>query len=123
MTHRFDTWESWCIVGRCRAKQLLEGLYGVVVIWLFWGVASLFIHAGRQVNAFYRRETRAAALISVLLVLLCVGWVTTFVRERAAVVSAQHRADSLAYDLSRYSQMFDTTDLVIVNGDTLKGHW
>ena len=115
MTHLFDSFRGWRVVGRSRGRQLMEGLYGVLVIWLFWGVASLLLYAVRQIEAFCRRETVAALIISVLLVLVCGGWMLTFVRERTAAVNAQHRADSLAYQLSMFTQMYDDTDTLDIH--------
>ena len=120
MNHRFETFRSWRIVGWCRFKQLAEALWAILYVWIVWGILSLFIYIGRQIGAFFRRETIAGCIIVAIIASMGIGWLTTFVKERDRAVTAQHRADSLAYDLSKFTQMYDTTDIIVINGDTIK---
>ena len=120
MKHQFESFRSWRIVGWCRLREFLQGLYGIVYIWLLWGILSIFIYIGKQIEAFCRRETIAAFIISILYFLMGTGWYLTFLHERAMTISAQHKADSLAYDVSRITQMYDSTDIIVINGDTIK---
>lgn len=102
MTHQFETFRSWRIVGWCRIKQFVEGAYGILYIWLFWGLLSIFIFIGKQIEAFCRRETVAAFIIGIALFLIGWGWIATYTYCKAEAVTAQYIADSLYYELSKY---------------------
>lgn len=113
----FRTWRKGT---ERRLYQLLNGFYGLLFNSLIMGIVSLLIYAARQVNAFFRRETIAAGIVSCLVIALSVGWLTTFVKERHKRVEIQHRADSLAYGLSKFTQMYDSTEAIVINGDTIR---
>lgn len=105
---------------RNRFFVVLVGSLGFLYYGVIIGMVSLVVFACRQVNAFFRREPVAAAIVSVLIIGLSVGWMVTFVHERHQRVTMEHRADSLAYDLSKFTQMYDMRESVIFNGDTIK---
>lgn len=112
----FKTWKE---AVKYRFKMLFSALYGVLYLCLIMGIVSVFCYVMRQINAFFRRETKAACIITLIIVVLAAGWIGTFVKERYQRVQAQHVADSLAYDLSKFTQMYDTAEIIVVNGDTL----
>ena len=101
------------------AKSTFFGLWQIISA-IALGIVSLLAYAGRQINAFCRRETIAAAIVGSLIVILTTTLIATFVTERTARVTAEHQRDSIAYKMELYMQAYDTTQAVIVNGDTIK---
>lgn len=113
---RFDSFAEWRSFLWDAVKCFLFG-FGKMLLAFVYGLISLIAYAIRQIEAFCKRETIAACIVGSLFVLMASGWIYTFVSERAVAVSAQHMADSLSYDLSKYTQMYekrtvniDTTD-------------
>ena len=102
----YKEFRTWRIVSKLYVKRILNGFYGVFCFCLIMGITSAFLAVIRQVNAFYRRETKAAIIITAIFLLISFGWIGTFVKERRLYVEAQHKADSLAYDLSKFTQMY-----------------
>ena len=112
----FTDW--WGFVRRTlflMCKMVCRLLYAVIM-----GIVSVFVYVGKQIEAFCRRETIAAIIIGVVLCAMIVGWVFTFTKERTAYVTAQHKADSLAYSLDQFEQLYDSTATVVINGDTVR---
>ena len=116
----YSSFKQWRLSFRYRLEMFFKGIYGLVFHCLIVGVISVLYFVIRQINAFFRRETIAGCIVTFLLALLTMGWITTFVKERHQRVEAQHRADSLAYDLSKFTQMYDSTEIIVINGDTIK---
>ena len=116
----YREYKTWVDTVKFRVKMLLSGLYGVLCLCLIMGMVSVIYFVIRKVNAFFRRELVAGCIMTAIIALLVFGWVSTFVKERYLRVQAQHTADSLAYDLSKFAQMYDTADVIIINGDTIK---
>ena len=102
----YTEFRTWRMALSYRLRLVLSGFYGLFVFCVIIGIASLFLYCIRQVNAFFRRETIAACIITSILLLMSAGWCGTFIRERQRYVKAQHVADSLAYDLSKFTQMY-----------------
>lgn len=117
----YTSLKQWRLSFRYRLGIFLKGIYGLLVHCLIIGIVSVIYYIICQVNAFFRRETKAGIIISLLLVCCLSGWMFTFVKERHLRVEAQHKADSLAYDLSKFTQMYDSTESIVINGDTIKG--
>lgn len=90
-----------------------------ILFAIVFGVVSFFVWIGKLIEAFCRRETVAAIVIGVIFLGMTFGWVFTFTKERHAAVTAQHKADSLAYDLSKYTQFVKPDDVLVLNGDTI----
>ncbi|SEA79992.1 hypothetical protein SAMN04487851_11473 [Prevotella sp. tc2-28] len=111
---------TWYKASQYRLKQFSEGFYGLVVKCLLLGLISLLCYLYRVINAFFRRETIAGCIISVILFGVSFSYATSFIKERKLRVEAQYRADSLSYELSKLTQMFEKEDTLIVNGDTLR---
>lgn len=103
--YEFRTWRKAL---EYRGGMILKGLYGLFFHCLIMGTVSLLYFVIRQVNAFYRRETIAGCIITLLLFFLSIGWLASFVNERYQRNEAQYKADSLSYELSKFTQMYDT---------------
>lgn len=116
----YTSFLTWRKAAQYRLKALFEGVYGVVFCIIILGIVSLVYYFARQINAFFKRESVAAGIATSIIIFLSVGWVTTFVKERHQRVEAQHRADSLAYSLGKFTQMYDTAETIVINGDTIR---
>lgn len=116
----YREFRTWYKASQYRLRQFSEGLYGLLVKCLLLGLISLACYLFRVIGAFYRRETVAGCIVTVLLLSMGTGWLTSFIKERHLRVEAQHRADSLSYDLSKLTQMFESSDTIVVNGDTIR---
>ena len=112
----FASFRQWRSSMAAALRKFFLGL-AQLLMGIVFGIISIIVSAFRRVEAFCRREPVAATLIAIVLLAMAFGWLYTFVSSRHALVAAQHVADSLSYDLSRYMQPYDT---VIVDGDTLK---
>lgn len=96
----FDDFRQWRVClwsGVCKAAW---GLLRIVTCILF-GIVSVFVYIGKQIVAFCKREFLASLIIGILITMICVGWLGTFVKERAARVDAEMQRDSISYELSR----------------------
>ena len=116
----YKDFRIWAEAVKTNTVLLFLGVCGLLFSCLVMGTMSLLYAVIRKINAFYRRETVAAAIIIFIGAAGCVGFIATFVKERHYRVQAEHRADSLAYDLSKFTQMYDSTDIIVINGDTVK---
>lgn len=116
----YTSFLTWRKAAEYRLRALFTGLYGVIFCIIILGIVSLLCYVARQINAFFRRESVAAGIVTSIIIFLSVGWVLTFVSERHKRIEAQHRADSLAYNLGRFTQMYDTTETIVINGDTIR---
>ena len=116
----YTSFHMWRKAAEYRLKSLFSGVYGVVFCIVILGIVSLFHYLARQVAAFCRREAIAAGIIATLFVIILFGWLGTFVKVSYQKEEAQHRADSLAYKLSEFTQMYDTTETIVINGDTVR---
>jgi hypothetical protein len=99
----FDDFRQWRIClwsGVCKAAW---GLLRIVTCILF-GIASVFVYIFRQIGAFCKREFVASLIIGVLFILLVVGWLTTFMSERAHRVNAEMQRDSIAVQYQNFKE-------------------
>lgn len=114
----FEDWKQWRVCFWSGVCKMAWGVYRIVSCIIF-GVVSVFWWIGKQINAFCSRETLAAVIIGIMISLLCLGWILTFVNERAARVHAEDERDSISYVLKRYT-VAETETKVVVDGDTIK---
>lgn len=114
----FNSLSEWWDYAKNACVCFAKGVASVFLA-IFFGVVSFFVWIGKLIEAFCRRETVAAIVIGVIFLGMTFGWVFTFTKERHAAVTAQHKADSLAYDLSKYTQFVKPDDVLVLNGDTI----
>lgn len=112
----YDDLRQWRVCMKSGIKEFLWGAKTILMGILF-GLLSVFRWIGRLIAAFCRREKVAASIISVLLVVLSFGWLSTFIQARTRLTTAEYQRDSIGYVLDRYMQAYDS---VVVDGDTLK---
>lgn len=105
----FDSFRSWRSFMAEASRKTLSGIFGILS-GTACGIASLIAYAARQVNAFCRRETVAAAIIGVIIIALSAMLVATFVTERSARVLAERQRDSIAYRNTLLMQAYEPSD-------------
>ena len=97
----FETFEQWYTYLWKAVKTFVMGfvkiIYSIVV-----GIVSVIVWVGKLIEAFCRREPIAALIVGLLMVLLILGWVTTFVKGRAETKTAEYQRDSIGYVLDKY---------------------
>jgi hypothetical protein len=104
----------------CAALRNLWWGLSRVFIYLFYGILSILIYAGKQIEAFCKREPIASFIMAVLIVTLSFGWISTFVSGRIATRTAQYQRDSVSIKLDRYLQCYDSTAIIIIENDTIR---
>lgn len=97
----------------------------VSVFRLLWsvinGLLSLLVWLWRLLVRFVGRNPDIA--LGAFIVIAVVVWLLTFVGMRARAVGAEHQRDSISYELSKFTQMYDSTEYhesVIIDGDTIR---
>lgn len=115
----FDNWHQWkvCFLSGCR--NAAWGLWRIISCILF-GIVTVMVWCGKQIEAFCKRETIAATIISIVITFLVFGWVSTFMKLRANVMTAEHQRDSIGYTLDKYMQAFEPNAVLVVNNDTIR---
>ena len=98
----FDDFRQWRVCLWAGVCKFLWGLWRIISCLLF-GIISILVWIGKQIEAFCKRELVASLVIGVLFVFLLAGWLTTFMSERAHRVNAEMQRDSIIYELSRYT--------------------
>lgn len=116
----YTEFKTWYEALKYRSRMVFFGSLGFIYFVIIIGAMSIFYYVIRQVNAFFRREIIAGCIISSIMLLMAFGWGYTFVQERYRYSVTQHRADSLSYDLSKLTQMFESSDTIVINGDTIR---
>lgn len=114
----FDSFRQWRVClwsGVCKAAWGLCRILTCIVL----GIFSVFVWIGKQVGAFCRREFRASLIIGAVIALICVGWIGTFVKERAARVNAEMKRDSIGYELMKFTHLYDGKTFFLTNDSSL----
>ena len=113
----FDSWHSWkvCFLSGC--KKFLWGLVRIITC-IVLGILSVIRWLWRLLRKAVGQYPTSAIIIAVL---LCIGiYMFMFVTGRARLVTAEYQRDSLSYELSKFTQMYDSTATIIINGDTVR---
>lgn len=114
----FDSWHQWTVCMKAGYKSLAWGLWRIVT-GIILGVLSVLRYVGVQISKFSFREPLATLIIVIIFFVLGCGWLISFTTGRVALKRAQWERDSISLRLDRYMQAFDTSDIVIVRGDTI----
>lgn len=116
----FDDFHQWLTCLLAGVRKFCWGIFRIVTC-LIGAVLSLLRALWRRMVRFtgkYPNIVLGAAIVVVALV-----WVLTFTSMRAKVVGTEHQRDSLSYELSKFTQMYDKADeKVIVEDDTISYH-
>ncbi len=113
----FDDFHQWLTCLLAGVRKFCWGIFRIVTC-LIGAVLSLLRALWRRMVRFtgnYPNIVLGAAIVVVALV-----WVLTFASMRARAVGAEHQRDSLSYELSKFTQMYDKAgEKVIVEDDTI----
>lgn len=111
----FDSWHQWkvCFLSGC--SKFLWGLLRIITC-VFLGILSIIRYLWRLFVAFVRRNPIIA--IGGFVAVIIFTWLLTFVQMRSRAVGAEHQRDSLSYELSKFTQMYDSATYVITNDTT-----
>lgn len=111
----FDSWHQWkvCFLSGC--SKFLWGLLRIITCVIL-GILSIIRYLWRLFVAFVRRNPIIA--IGGFVTVIIFTWLLTFVQMRSRAVGAEHQRDSLSYELSKFTQMYDSATYVITNDTT-----
>jgi hypothetical protein len=115
----YTSFKSWLEALKYYAKSLFWDICGLFVICLIMGMVSVILFVARRLKRGFLRETFACVFLAACLFAVSAGWLTTFVKERHSSVYCQHKADSLAFELSRFTQAYEDGDKVVIGDDTI----
>lgn len=113
----FDDFHQWLTCLLAGIKKFCWGVFRIVTC-LIGAVLSLLRALWRRVVKFVGMYPNIA--VSIALVVIALVWVFTFTSMRVRAVGAEHQRDSLSYELSKFTQMYDTTETkIIIDNDTV----
>lgn len=115
----FDNWHQWSVCFLSGCKSAAWGLWRIFTCIIF-GIASVFVYIGKQIEAFCRREPIAAFIIGIVISLMAFGWISTFMESRVRIKTAEYQRDSIGYKLDKYLQAYDSTATIIIDNDTIQ---
>lgn len=107
----FSGLHEWKICMAAALSNLWWGFRKVITNILF-GIVSLFIFFGNKIEAFCRRETTAAFIITTLLCGILLGWLATFISSRTNYKTLEYQRDSISIRLDRVMQTYEVTDTI-----------
>ena len=110
----FDDFHQWLTCLLAGIKKFCWGVFRIVTC-LIGAVLSLLRALWRRVVKFVGMYPNIA--VSIALVVIALVWVLTFASMRVRAVGAEHQRDSLSYELSKFTQMYDTTGTKITIGN------
>lgn len=110
----FDDFHQWLTCLLAGIKKFCWGVFRIVTC-LIGAVLSLLMALWRKVVKFVGMYPNIA--VSIALVVIALVWVLTFASMRVRAVGAEHQRDSLSYELSKFTQMYDTTGTKITIGN------
>ena len=110
----FDDFHQWLVCLLAGIKKLAWGVFRIVTC-LIGAVLSLLRALWRRIVKFVGMYPNIA--VGAALVIMALIWMFTFASMRAKTVSAEHQRDSLSYELSKFTQMYDTTETQVIVGD------
>lgn len=100
-------------------ERFAWGLWRMIT-GIFFGIISILVYCGKQIEAFCKREPIASLIIAVVVIGLSAGWIVTSVNGSVKLRTAEYQRDSIGYTLDKYLQAYDSTDIIVVNGDTIQ---
>ena len=115
----FENWHQWKV---CFLSGIRKASWGIwrIVTCILYGILSVLYFVFRQICAFCRRESIAAAIIGVVFFVMSVGWISTFMDGRVKVRNAEYQRDSMSIKLDKYLQAYESSATIIIDNDTIK---
>lgn len=104
----FDNFRQWnvCFLAGCR--NAIWGIFRIITCILF-GTLSIIRYFWRLFVGFVRKNPVIA--IVGFMVVIVITWLITFVQMCARAIGAEHQRDSMSYELSKFTQMYDSTNI------------
>ena len=99
----FESWHQWRVCLWAGVCKMSWGIMRITTCIIF-GIISIFVYVYKEVAKFCQREFIASFIVGIIVILLCFGWFSTFINERAARVSAEMQRDSLSLKLDSAKQ-------------------
>jgi len=116
MNIMFDSWQSWRV---CMWSAFRKFVWGLVrmVLFTIGGLLSVIRGVWRTCVGFVREYPNIALGGSI--VICVVVWLLSFAYGRASLKTAEFQRDSLSYELSKYTQAYDTVEATGVYDSSL----
>ena len=115
----FGSFSGWFGYLWKACKTFVKGLLKIVYSF-FGGMASVFVWLFRLVSAFCRREPLAAGIFFVVAFVLSFGWISSYMSGKVATRTALYQRDSISLKLDKYLQAYESSEDIIVGGDTIR---
>ena len=111
----FDDLNGWLRYARNAVRTLLNGVLSVLAS-IFVGIATILYKLG----VFLARLIRMRPLLSVAVVatILTAFWLMVSISIKVKSKTYEHERDSLAYELSKYTQAHTPKDCTIIINDS-----
>jgi hypothetical protein len=115
----FENWHQWKV---CFLAGISKASWGIwrIVTCIILGIVSILNYVCKQIGAFCRRESLAAAIIGFVFFVMSVGWISTFMDGRVKVRNAEYQRDSMSIKLDKYLQAYESSATIIIDNDTIK---
>ena len=115
----FETFKDWYTYLWKACKHFGKGIFRIVYS-LVMGVVSILAWVAKLVAAFCRRETTASIILFSLIFILAFGWLSTYMNGKVATRTALYQRDSISLKLDKYLQAYESSEDIIVGGDTIR---
>lgn len=107
MNIMFDSWQSWRVCMWSAFRKLICGL-SRLVLFTIGGLLSIIRWVWRTCVGFVREYPNIA--LGGAIVICFAVWMFTFAQGRASLKTAEFQRDSLSYELSKFTQAYDTVE-------------
>lgn len=115
----FESFKEWYTYLWKACKHFAKGIFRIVYS-LIMGIVSVLAWVTRLIAAFCRRETTASVILFSLIFVLGFGWLSTYMNGKVATRTALYQRDSISLKLDKYLQAYDSSQDIIVGGDTIR---
>lgn len=105
----FEDFHQWKVCVSAAFQHLFWGL-GKLIQHTFFGIVSVFVYIGKQVEAFCKREITAAFIIAVIILTISIGWLATYLRATAELHTLEYQRDSISIRLDRMMQPYSNNE-------------
>lgn len=112
----FENFKQWRVCFMAGVQKMVWGFCRIITCIIF-GFISILVWLWREFVAMVRNNPKFFIIAFAILAVLI--WLFTFVSMRARAVGAEHQRDSISYELSKFTQMYDEVD----SSYTYKTHW
>ena len=103
----FDSWQSWRVCMLSALKKFVWGLLRLV-LFTIGGLLSIIRAVWRACVGFVREYPNIA--LGGAIVICAIVWLLSFAQGRANLKTAEFQRDSLSYELSKYTQLYDAVE-------------